>query len=115
MLGLRPRLRARHSLFDLIGRKHIDQLSSSSASTLPLEEDIDDLSPLPTSPPSTVSLSTPPSEIPVEALAPVIMAPVRTRRTTLQSIASAADLASRKIPSGPERKLEKINMVRTQH
>lgn len=49
MLGLRPRLRTRSSLFDLIGRHNADQ-QPNTPSWEHLEEDVDDLPPLPITP-----------------------------------------------------------------
>ena len=60
MLGLRPRLRARHSLFDLIAQNHPSPRRSetgrSSRTQQLFDEDIDDLPPLPTSPAPSPSL-----------------------------------------------------------
>lgn len=51
MLGLRPRLKARPSLLDLVRRKNIDQISSEPSRTAPLEADErPKLIPLPSSP-----------------------------------------------------------------
>ena len=51
MLGLRPRLKPRPSLLDLIRKKNIDELSLSPTSTAPLEPtDAPSLVPLPVSP-----------------------------------------------------------------
>lgn len=61
MIGLRPRLRTRSSLFDLIG-KHKIHLPSRDEPTQRsyFEDGVDDLPPLPTSPfPTPVQLPTP--------------------------------------------------------
>ena len=54
MLGLRPRLRARHSLFDLIAQNNPSPWSSETGHSPRrqqfFDEDIDDLPPLPASP-----------------------------------------------------------------
>lgn len=59
-IGLRKRLRARNSLFDLVGRRNVDQLSTTSLDSLSPDQSIDDIPPPPStpspSPPSSVSL-----------------------------------------------------------
>jgi V-type H+-transporting ATPase subunit A len=51
MLGLRPRLKARPSLLDLVRRNNIDQISQEPSRTAPLEADErPKLIPLPSSP-----------------------------------------------------------------
>ncbi|MCJ1258671.1 H(+)-transporting V1 sector ATPase subunit A [Lignoscripta atroalba] len=52
MLGLRQRLRARNSLFDLIREYHIDREELPADLLERLEEEVDELPPLPTSPAS---------------------------------------------------------------
>lgn len=84
MLGLRPRLRARNSLFDLIAKKNIDQLSSKE----PVEELGEDLPPLPDTPtsqrkpaPYSVATTGGTSNIPDT----VTMAPKDTKRSRLEA------------------------------
>ena len=88
MLGLRPRLRARNSLFDLIAKKNIDQLSSEQPPSNAVEEEAEELPPLPDSPtserkpaPQTATSIEPPSE----ASEYVKMAPKDTKRSRLEA------------------------------
>ena len=84
-IGLRKRLRARNSLFDLVGRRNIDRLSTTSFDSLSPDQSIDDILPLPSSPPpsppSSVSLGHHQSQDLSEASShpspPPTMAPVR--------------------------------------
>ncbi|KAI4209575.1 MAG: hypothetical protein LQ351_007519 [Letrouitia transgressa] len=80
MLGLRPRLRARNSLLDLVGRKQIDHLSSAPLRQAP--DDVDDLPPLPFSP-LTPSSPVKPSteEAPTHRSIPQEMAPKNSKRS----------------------------------
>ena len=55
MLGLRPRLRARHSLFDLVQSNPSPRKRETGRPQL-FDEDIDDLPPLPASPAPSPSL-----------------------------------------------------------
>jgi hypothetical protein len=50
MIGLRPRLRSHNSLLDLLERGRLDQLSPRTVASL--NPEVDDLPPLPFSPPS---------------------------------------------------------------
>lgn len=85
MLGLRPRLRARPSLIDLVTQKNIDQLSSHpqplSSPISDRELDDDDKAPLSTALPESPALDRTDSEppLPIEAgkaqKTPVTMAP----------------------------------------
>ena len=91
MLGLKPRLRARNSLWDLVNKHHHPQ---SSTEPLPREaaiaHEIDDLPPLPTTPRPTKDHSPSPSPIsevtdpPVDSEPPYsTMAPVRIKKGAL--------------------------------
>ena len=71
-IGLQKRLRARNSLFDLVGRRNIDRLSS------PQEQSVDDIPPLPASPLSPPSpVSSEPEQSSADASLSLTMAPVR--------------------------------------
>ncbi len=88
-IGLRKRLRAQNSLFDLVGRRNIDRLPTTSVNYLSPDHSIDDIPPLPSSPPPSpplsVSLEHHQSREPSEALShpspPYTMAPVRKSST----------------------------------
>ena len=79
MLGLRPRLRARNSLWDLVNQHHIHYTSSEPLpqAAVPIDGGVDDLPPLPATPrpPSPVSESES-SPSPAASPSPT-MAPVR--------------------------------------
>ena len=88
MLGLRPRLRARNSLFDLIAKKNIDQLSNKKPPWNAVEELGEDLPPLPETPtsqrkpaPYSVATTGSTSDIPETAT----MAPKDTKRSRLEA------------------------------
>lgn len=75
MLGLRPKLRTRPSLFDLITKKNINQLSRSESTEDSIKEEEEHLPPLPTSP-SSVRQEPPPFAHPTEPPSTSTMAPV---------------------------------------
>lgn len=117
-IGLRKRLRARNSLFDLVGRRNIDRLSTTSINSLSPDQSVDDIPPLPSSPPSSppssVSLYQQPSQDSSEALSypppSPTMAPVRESSTTAAGHMTS-NLAFRKIQSDRGKKREKTDMV----
>lgn len=119
MLGLRPRLKARNSLWDLVNKHHPDLHSSPPLSSKqPVEEGADRLPPSPFSP----SLSNPASPKPKthhsrssESFEPLTMAPVSS--TTPIASCDPADQANgsqRKIRRDRGRRPAKSNMVRLQ-
>ncbi|KAL9117122.1 MAG: hypothetical protein Q9187_006345, partial [Circinaria calcarea] len=80
MLGLRPRLRARNSLFDLVAKNHLDR-SSKQKLLLELDNQAENLPPLPTTPLPTANLDHPPRyTASVEDIAENIMAPSKSKR-----------------------------------
>ena len=88
MLGLRPRLRARNSLFDLITKKNIDQLSSEEPPRTAVEAEAEELPPLPDTPtterkpePYTVATTEAASDISET----VTMAPKDSKRSRLEA------------------------------
>lgn len=116
MLGLRPRLKARNSLWDLVNKHPLDLPSSSPLSRKqPVEEGADGLPDLRFS----SSLSSPEQKSrddhSSEGSHTSSMAPVSP--TTFITYCSPADQANgsqRKIRKGHGRRLEKSNMVRLQ-
>ena len=82
MLGLRPRLRARNSLFDLVAKNHLDHFPKQKL-LLELENQVENLPPLPTTPLPTANLGHPPQyTASVEDIAENIMAPVSSPRSS---------------------------------
>lgn len=88
MLGLRPRLRARNSLFDLITKKNIDQLSSEEPPWTAVEEEGDELPPLPESPSAErkpAPYIVPTTKARSDISETVTMAPKDTKRSRLEA------------------------------
>jgi len=80
MLGLRPRLKARNSLWDLVSKVHLDQLPPPvPVRDLFVEDAVARLPPLPTSPSSTSPSFIDTTEAPRTPPALFSMAPVRIR------------------------------------
>lgn len=119
-IGLQKRLRARNSLFDLVGRRNIDRLSTPSTLSRSQDQSIEDIPSLPSSPPSSPStpslifpdVDTGPasSEASSDPSQSFTMAPVRIHSYSTTGL--CADKGFRKIPSAQGKKLEKTNMVR---
>ncbi len=116
MLGLRPRLKARNSLWDLVNKNPTHLHPSSSPSwKQPVEEGADGLPSLPFS----LSLSSPPSpeqephhDHSIESSASFNMAPVSSTTPTFPcGLADQADDSQRKIRKEAGRRLVKNNMV----
>lgn len=116
MLGLRPRLKARNSLWDLVN-KHSPDLHSSSPTSLkqPVEEGADGLPPL--SFPSSFSSpqQNPHHNLFSESSTSFTMAPVSsTTSIALWAPIDQANGSQRKIRKGRGRRLEESSMVRLQ-
>ena len=102
MIGLKPRLRARSSLFDLIGEyKSHKSNRQQPPEDLFLEEGIDDLPPLPYSPSPTFSYSAYPTPI-AEHITSHPMAPVSPRNMPLCVDTAPADLALSLVKDGED-------------
>ena len=91
MLGLRPRLRHRSSLFDLIDRSELEEeLNRPQPVREELFEDADDLPPLPDSP--LITRSPPPSRPKTPSLSSSVqptMAPSNKQRTRMEAAEDA--------------------------
>lgn len=88
MLGLRPRLRARNSLFDLIAKKNIDQLSREERRRTAVEAEAEDLPPLPASPTSErkpVRYPVASTEATSDISETITMAPKDSKRSRLEA------------------------------
>ena len=115
MLGLRPRLRARNSLWDLVN--HTSHHSYTSSEPLPtpfvaLDGAVDDLPPLPSTPLPPSASYIPGNHASSSASSSPTMAPVRSSSiaTLYQSHSNSTSQLSRKT-SDLARKRARINMV----
>lgn len=117
MLGLRPRLKARNSLWELVNKHHPDLHSPSPLSwKQPVEEGADGLPPLPFSPPSP-QIASPEQKTHCsgssESFAAPTMAPVSSPAPiALCDPADEANGSQRKTRRDRRRKPAKSNMVR---
>lgn len=88
MLGLRPRLRARNSLFDLIAKQNIDQLSREELPWTSVEKEGVELPPLPETPTSerkAAPFAVATTEATSSNSDTVTMAPKDTKRSRLEA------------------------------